>query len=187
MLSAVWRALSGTFFARYDDAALLPCRLEDPSGPLWPALKNWCVSGVAQPGLRWAVHAGQDADGAARRAAQVCLELDGSLQLLACGSGAARLRLKLAVKLNDAMPWRARRESDIWDSGFARPGAEARRALMNFQPRRPTLIVLTATALDAELRSALQARSPVFAQALHILVLGAPGLAAPEGALVLPP
>ena len=187
MLSAGWRALRGTFFARYDEAALLPCQLDDANGPLWPALKDWCVSGVAQPGLRWAVHAGQDAGGAARRAAQVCLELDGSLQLLACGSGAARLRLRLAVKLNDAMPWRARRESDIWDSGFARSGAEARRALMNFQPRRPTLIVLTATALDAELRSALQARSPVFAQALHILVLGAPGQAAPEGALVLPP
>lgn len=114
----------------------------------WPALRHWCLALPARrfalgvPGPRPAAQMSAPTNASARAAA-LALHLDGTHTLLACRGGADRLALRARVKWQDwvgigdhasALP-----TSRIWDSGRARSDVAA---LLRFQPRRPTFIVI---------------------------------------------
>lgn len=191
------RTLS-TLFARYDGLALRPPDEkhagpppgDEPARRLQAQLRLWCFEGAgsgARPGwrpgartavpLRFAV-ARLEADDPAWSAGVAeafCLDLDGTRRLQACADGAARLRLRLGVKLRDAQWWQPRRGSDPWDSGFVPAGAAGRARLAgSFLPRRATLIVAAGLPQDALLAcvGGLHARQCAFDQPVRLLVLG---------------
>ena len=174
--------------ARYDRAALQPpepsCATQAVAmqgRAAWRALRVWCLAGSSPLSARLtvAVLEGSDAAGAHLLAQALCLERDGSLQLLACHGAAGRLALRLKTKLHDATPWRERQPSDAWDAGFL-PGTTAGlQALARFEPRRPTLLVaqgLSTPALRATC-ALLHSRQRHFGHALRLLLVPAkPGL-----------
>jgi len=175
-LTARWRAVS----ARYDTAALQafpwpvpgPDRLDWHD---WPALRHWCLALPNQP-LLLAVPAPEARATAAERASALGLELDGTRLLLDGRGPMARLGLRWRVKWQDlrgGMP-----DGRVWDSGRVPATAAAHAALLRFEPRRPSLIVIdSAAAADVQrLAAALRARSTSFACPVRVLWLGpAPG------------
>ncbi len=199
------RQTLATFFARYDGLALRPpdeARAgappgDEPARQLQARLRQWCFEGAGsgarprwRPGARTAVPlrfavARLEADDPAWSAGiaeSLCLDLDGTRQLQACTDGAARLRLRLAVKLRDAQWWRPRQPFDPWDSGFVPTDGAGRAHLAGgFLPRRATLIVAAGAPEDALLAcvGGLHARQSAFGQPVRLLVLGSgPGWAA---------
>ncbi|RJP71736.1 MAG: hypothetical protein C4535_01955 [Comamonadaceae bacterium] len=194
--------------ARYDGAVMRvepPAAVAWPVGPLsdaqqttWRRLLAWCFAGAGdgrspfwRPGVlprveqRFAVATladGSDAD-RARLVEAFSRHLDGSDQLEAAGGAVAGLLLRLRVKRNDALWWRARQPSDPWDCGYL-IGEPA--ALRRFQPRRATLMVADDSLPDAALREALhilQTRSAGFRHPVRLLVLGRGGDALAVGGL----
>jgi hypothetical protein len=183
--------------ARYDTAAL---RVRSPLGPgpvpatvaqtrAWPLVLDWCFEGalpgnrpfwrpwsLPRPTPRFAVAAlAPDASGPALAEA-VSRHLDGSDQLLACTGRAARLGLRLRVKAQDLVWWRARRRDDPWDSGYLVDEPAAWQALHAFQPRRATWLValnLSDEAVGARI-ALLTARQAGFAHPVRLLVVGTP-------------
>lgn len=98
--------------------------------------------------------------------------LDGSDQLAAAGGALAGLWLRLRVKGQDAMWWRARQPSDPWDAGYLTGDPSAWRA---FRPRRATLVVAEPGLDGAALAEAVQilaSNSSRFHQPVRLLVLG---------------
>lgn len=183
--------------ARFDRAALRPPaplpagQLRHPAqdGPAFQALRQWCLAGSG-PGTRAfgspaaagaiaqrctvATLAGGRPEAASALAHALCLERDGSLQLQACRGAGARLRLRLATKLHDALWWRARQPHDAWDCGYVIDTPAGLQALARFTPRRATLLVAEGLPV-ATLRSVitdLHARQAALAQPLRLLVLG---------------
>jgi hypothetical protein len=165
--------------ARYDGAALRPPAAVGPlpgsAGPMLDSLRLWCLAPpAAGSALAIAMLQGEDAAGLSHLATRLCLERDGSLQLEACSSAAARGRLRLATKLREALWWRTPQPQDPWDSGFLRQGAVGLQALGRFEPRRATLIVAEGMA-PADLQLAvlrleeLARRQPL---PLRLLVMG---------------
>jgi hypothetical protein len=181
--------------ARYDLAALQPpdpayasVALAAPRRPAWRALRRWCLAGLgkpALPGLPLTVAVLEPAPGPGQAethalAQALCLERDGSLQLLACRSAAERLALRLKTKLHDITPGRALQPGDAWDAGLLPGTAEALQALARFEPRRPTLLValgLPAPAMRA-ICALLHARQTHFQRPVRLLLVpAAQGLA----------
>ena len=110
-------------------------------------------------------------------AAQLMLDLDGSLLLLACRTPTGRWALRLKTKAQDMMWWRPRQPADAWDCGCVRDTAAGLLALARFVPRRATLLVVdgltdATVATVATLWLALQARQHGFAHPVRVLVLG---------------
>ena len=135
-----------------------------------------------------AFHAAPDVDIAAQGAAAVALVLDGSDRLSACKDPLARIRLRLAVKLQDARFWGRVQTGDVWDSGYLPDLQSAWQALRMFEPRRPTFILVKG-ALSPEpagVLSALQKRSAGFVKPVRVLLLIEPGEHAPPGAHHIP-
>lgn len=110
---------------------------------------------------------------AARRAACLALQLDGSNALAACSGAAARAWLRLRVKWQDMFSGHTQHTSlpgaRVWDSGHARDAA----ALARLRPRRPTFVIVdngpAAALLDA--MEALQAARAAFAHPVRLLWL----------------
>lgn len=184
--------------ARYDSQALLAPAGGPPSRPspqgergrqAWQQLRHWCFSGAgngARPLLqpraqaaverRFSVAVLNARDGAlaASLAEALCLELDGTRQMQACGGAAAQLRLRLGVKLREAMWWRPRRADDPWDSGHVHAHAAGQDRLARvFLPRRATLIVAAGLPPGALLAciKGLHARQAEFSQPVRFLAL----------------
>ena len=181
LIAARWRALG----AGFDDAALRP--FDATSAPAWPALRDWCLSDLKQP-WQTALHRAPDVGMARQRAAALALALDGSDRLAACQNAAARIQLRLSVKLQDARLWRSSQVGDVWDSGCVPDEQSAWQALARFQPRRPTFIVVQGGLSHERLMAlaALEKRSAGFAKPVRVLALISPGDAAPPGAIHIP-
>lgn len=169
--------------ARYDLAALCPPaaagRPTAAEQAAFDALRRWCL---AAPEQRLAVATLDDRDPAAasRLATQLALERDGSWQLAACGSAAARLQLRVRTQLRDVTGWGVRQDSHPWDSGTLRDTPAGLQALARFQPRRATLIVAD-RARPGTVQTALQdlsQRAATWRHPVRVLVLGGvPGTA----------
>ena len=172
--------------ARFDTQALRPPAVAaDEAGTLqrWPAgaraLAAWCQT--ATPMLAVAALQGPgDLAGAALLAWADALarQLDGGTRLDALPGRAAGLAWRLRIKLNDALPWRARRQDDPWDAGWALASNTAlRHWQVHWQPRRPTLVlaqIAQAEALAPAL-DALSRRLPPGAPAVRWLWVGGDG------------
>lgn len=193
--------------ARFDAQALRPPvaaagagMLLQRHGKLHDQLQAWCWQGAgpgkaawwqpaAQPALgqRLAVAALQGPDAARLTdwANAFARQLDGSVALAALPGRWAGLQLRLGVKLHDAAWWRARRQDDPWDAGWAAPAAAATEQLQHhFLPRRATLILADAQAVHTLQPglAALALRSADFSHPVRWLwVGGAADLAAPPG------
>lgn len=167
----------GLLWARFDGAVM---RVEPPHAPgttshplsdaphaVWAQLHAWCFAGAGdgrspfwRPAVlprveqRFAVAAlGQGPEAERRQLVEAfSRHLDGGDQLAAAGGRLAGLWLRLRVKRDDALWWRARRRSDPWDAGYLTGELQA---LQRFQPRRATLLVADGLA-DAVLREALR-------------------------------
>lgn len=172
-------ARAGLLLARFDGAVM---RVE-PIRPIaegvaarpalapatWAALQAWCFTGER---LALATLQGPPAERAGLVEA-FSRQLDGSDQLAAAGGALAGLLLRLRVKGEDAMWWRARQPSDPWDAGYLIGEPQALRA---FRPRRATLMVAEEHGLDeAALRQAVQilaTNSAAFHHPVRLLVPG---------------
>ena len=174
--------------ARYDLAALQPpdaaCAALATTAqghPAWHALHAWCLAGSSplHTKLAVAVLEGGDAASAHALTQALCLERDGSLQLLACAGTAGRLALRLRTKWHDLAPWRERQPRDAWDAGFLPGSAAGLQALARFQPRRATLMVAQGLGTPA-LRATcalLHARQKHYGHPVRLLLVRAtPGL-----------
>jgi hypothetical protein len=187
MLSAL-RRLGAQLGARFDLAALRPPdvafaaqAVAAQGRPALRTLRAWCLAGSSPLKTRLAVAVleGGNAASAHTVAQALCLERDGSLQLLACEGAAGRLALRLKTKLHDVTPWRERQPGDAWDAGFLPGTAAGLQALARFEPRRATLLVaqgLSTPALRATC-ALLHARQRHYHHAVRLLLLpAAPGL-----------
>ncbi len=192
--------MSPTLLARFDSRALrapaspeglvqaLALRHAAQHNPAWAVLQSWCFEGAgdgcsplwqpsALPRVEQRFKLAQlqgDGDTAAHWAACFARHLDGDERLQAAGSAAARLALRLRVKLKDCQWWRARQPDDPWDCGHIGWDEAACRQLALFLPRRATLLLadrLPATDLLACL-AALVPRQAGFAHPVRLLVLG---------------
>lgn len=159
-----------------------------------PALEAWCFAGAGDGGSplwnpwalprvpkRFAVAVLTGVPGAPDAELPALAEafsrhIDGSDQLAALTGAAARIALRLRVKWQDALWWRARQPTDPWDSGYLPDGEAALQALEAFCPRRATLLValnLPAAALAPRI-ALLARRSAGFAHPVRLLVVGTP-------------
>ena len=174
--------------ARFDDLALRPFEAGDVVAAPWPALRDWCLADLPTVPWRVACHAGPDRVLALRRAGAVALQLDGTHRLQACTGALGRLQLRLAVKLQDAHFSRPAQAGDVWDSGVVPDTQSAWQALMHFEPRRPTFIVIQDAAKPglAQALATLGNRSSGFAKPVRVLVLAGEGQPPPPGALHIP-
>ncbi len=191
-----WRVLPA-LMARFDRAVL---RVEPPTPitPMtaaqdqagteaWARLHDWCFEGAGDgrsPLLQpWAVpkverklsalaFAFEPAEDRARLIERFSRHLDGSDQLARAGGALAGLLLRLRVKRDDCLWWRARRPSDPWDCGYLIGSVEGLNGLQRFQPRRATLMV--ADGLDdatcREVLQILETRSAGFRHPVRVLV-----------------
>lgn len=166
--------------ARFDRAAL---SVEPPAGyrpgapnaeqaAAWQWLQDWCFEDLKRP---WAMAylAGPPRSGRSHLAEAFSRHLDGDDRLQQLPEGWPRLRLRLAVKLADHTPWRARRRGDPWDCGFL-PGNEAAlRALARFVPRRATFMVADGLAPSAlaERIDTLAPRQAQFRHPVRLLII----------------
>ncbi len=154
--------------------------------PLW---RPWAMPHVGRR-LSIAVLVGDTVGGASQLAEALSREIDGSNQLAQAGGAWSRLCLRLRVKWNDCLWWRARELADPWDSGYLVDDPPALRRLQAFFPRRPTLMVAVAMPADALLDriAVLSARCAAFQHPIRLLVVdgvlpAAIGLTAdPDGA-----
>lgn len=190
-----WRVLP-VLMARFDGAVLRVApptpvtsvaTAQDQAGTeAWARLHAWCFEGAGdgrsplwQP---WAVptverrlsvlaFAFEPAEDRARLIERFSRHLDGSDQLANAGGALAGLLLRLRVKRDDCLWWRARRPSDPWDCGYVIDDLDAVR---RFAPRRATLIVVDGLGEAAcrALLQTLQARSEVFRHPVRVLVPG---------------
>lgn len=124
---------------RHDEATarlLAACRLGAGPGtrPLW---MPW-----AAPRIEWPYGVLHVPDAAVARRA--CLLLDGSWAMADAASSARRLALRGRALAADLAWWRPLALGDAWDVGVAARPAD----LAGFWPRRATLIVVDAVALD---------------------------------------
>lgn len=167
----------GSLRARFDGAVLRappPHRPGATARPLsaaqhavWTRLHAWCFAGAGDgrspfwrpavlPRVEQRLAVGRLGPGPEAERQQLVQafsrHLDGSDQLAAAGGRLAGLWLRLRVKRDDALWWRARRPSDPWDAGQLTGELHA---LQRFQPRRATLMVADGLG-DAVLREALQ-------------------------------
>ncbi|MGE0098221.1 MAG: hypothetical protein AB7S86_07710 [Hydrogenophaga sp.] len=192
-----WRTLP-VFFARFDGKVLRvapPAPIASaasPPGPAqaaWQRLHAWCFDGAGDgrsPLWRpWAAPRMEQRFSTAslvlepvedrERLVQHFLHhLDGSDQLAAVGGTLARVLLRLRVKRDDCLWWRARRPTDPWDCGYLVGGDDGLHALLRFQPRRATLMVadgLEPATVRAAMR-VLQDRSAMFRHPVRLLVVG---------------
>lgn len=187
----------GALLARFDGAVMRvepPHTVDSTAVPLnaaqqaiWARLHAWCFVGAGdgrspfwRPGAlprveqRFTVATlanGPDAERAPLVEA-FARHLDGSEQLAAAHGALAGLLLRLRVKRDDALWWRARQPSDPWDCGhlIGEP-----HALQRFQPRRATLMVADASLNDAALHEAvhvMQTNSARFHHPVRLLVVG---------------
>lgn len=154
---------------------------------VWARLHTWCFAGAGDgrspfwrpwgtPRVEQRLSVATLASGPEAERAQLVeafsRHLDGSEQLAAVGGALAGLLLRLRVKCNDALWWRARQPSDPWDCGHL---IGETMALRQFRPRRATLMVADGHLGDAALRAALhtlQAHSAGFYHPVRLLVLG---------------
>lgn len=144
-----------SLFARFDRSTLSPPIPSEARAP--QALLAWC----RQPGPACAeTQAGDDELDALMR------ELDGDRALQALPSAAARLRLRLGLKLREALG--SRRADDPWDAGWLRDLD----ALLRFEPRRPTLIV--ARHAQAAARELIATRQPLWRHPVRLLISATP-------------
>jgi|GEM_PF-2693500 len=106
-------------------------------------------------------------------------ELDGDRALRELPSQGSRLRMRLRVKLLEALPGRSSRRDDPWDCGYLNEAA----ALAAFRPRRATLMVIEALPYDElqPLLALLRAQSAGYRRPLRVIVLRPPDSAALEG------
>ena len=173
--------------ARFDGEALRPFEVGAAVSTPWPALRDWCLAGL--PTAPWCVacHAGPDSVLSMRRAGAVALELDGTFRLQACSGALGRLQLRVAVKLQDAQFSRPAQAGDVWDCGYVPDTQSAWQALLCFEPRRPTFIVVRGSTEPqvAHALAALGQRSAQFAKPVRMLLLFE-GAAPPPGALHIP-
>ncbi len=139
-----------SLLARYDLNALHPPRVNDAKPPA--ELLAWC----RQPEPVWReTNARDDELDALMR------ELDGDRRLQALAPG-ARWRWRLGLKLRERLG--PRRADDPWDAGWLR-GPDA---LLQFEPRRPTLIV--AGSEQAVARELIAARQPLWRFPVRLLI-----------------
>lgn len=164
--------------ARFDRAALsvappagyraAPLRGEQLAAAQW--LEDWCFEAGPFAVARLAGPAGS---GRSHLAETFSRRLDGDEGLQALPAGWPRLRLRLAVKIAEHLPGRARRRGDPWDCGML-PGTDAAlQALQRFVPRRPTLMVadeLPPPVLGA-CTAALAPRAAAFGEPVRLLVI----------------
>lgn len=158
--------------ARFDGVALRPYAWPTPDAGDWPALRAWCLADFSQP---FALAQSAPGQRALARAAALALQLDGSQALHACSGAAQRLLLRSRVKWQDALPGRAVQAGDIWDSGWVPDEPTAWTALLRFQPRRPTFIVMNGLPHEAVQQSLtrMQRASVTYRKPVRVLVLGA--------------
>jgi hypothetical protein len=111
---------------------------------------------------------------------RLMLDIDGSHRLEAVGGRTAELALRLRVKLQELMWWRARRDDDPWDSGLVSDSAVVRNRAGPFRPRRATLLVLQRPTADfvAFMWAALSAQSAAYRHPVRLLVVAGDGAAA---------
>ncbi len=147
-----------SLFARYDLAALRPPRVNGSTPPA--ELLAWCLQARAE-GLAWRETAAEDDELDA-----LMRELDGDRALQPLDSSAARWRLRLGLKLREGLG--LRRTGDPWDAGWLRDPD----ALLQFEPRRPTLIV--AGNEQAVARELIAARQLLWRQPVRLLISARP-------------
>lgn len=186
-------AWARSLLARFDGAVLRVEPLHASAGAAaatghaaWAPLQAWCFAGAGDGrspfGRPWALPRVPQrftvatlAPGAEAEQAQTVeafsRHLDGSDQL-AAGGRVAGLWLRLRVKLNDALAWRARQASDPWDAGYL---IGERADWQRFQPRRATWMVADGGLSDAALHEAvrvLHANSAGYRHPVRLLVVG---------------
>ncbi|WP_137918228.1 hypothetical protein [Hydrogenophaga sp. 2FB] len=168
-------AWTRSLLARFDGAVLRvapPRASASTSVTGLAALQAWCFAGaLPRVEQRFTVATLAEA-GLAHEIDAFSRHLDGTDQLAAAGGRWAGLWLRLRVKLNDALAWRARRPSDPWDAGYLIGDAQA---WQRFQPRRATLMVADGHLSDAALREAvriLQSNSAGYRHPVRLLVVG---------------
>ena len=180
-LQSLVQRLSSTLRARYDAAALRPPtpgsvdELRPAHDAVRMAMLQACHEAASPDAPAWGllVLASPDHSALQAVARTLSLQLDGSQQLLACRGAAARLWLRLRVKLQDARGGPARRSVAIWDCGHAIGTPLGLLALARLAPRRPTLVVVEAPAppLLLEAVRVLASRSALWAHPVRLLVL----------------
>lgn len=116
--------------------------------------------------------------------------LDGSDRLTAARGALGGLVLRIQVKCQDAMWWRARQPGDPWDCGYWVCEPAVQQALHRFRPRRATLMVAHAWPADALAKAleTLSTQSAGFQHPVRVLVTGDDTLEAwrpPSGVPVL--
>ena len=172
--------------ARFDDVALRPFEVGAAVATPWPALRDWCLADLPAAPWRVACHAGPDPVLSMRRAGAVALELDGTFRLQACSGALGRLQLRLAVKLQDVQFSRPAQAGDVWDCGYVPDTQSAWQALLCFEPRRPTFIVVRG-AMESGLAQALATLgNRGFAKPVRVLVLAGDAQAPLPGATCIP-
>ena len=190
------RRVGTSLVARFDSVLLRPPARVDAatltaSSNTRKQLRDWCFDGIgtgAAPmwlpnaipamGLPLSIALWERAPQLDQAAQQTQLnafmgQLDGTGLLLACDGPWAGLRLRLRIKLNEALWWRPRQTDDPWDCGFLNTHAAAIDQLRLFLPRRATLIVvqnLPSDLLRAALTS-LRERQAVFSHPVRVLLL----------------
>ena len=154
----------------------------------WDHLQRWCFDGAGdgraplwQPWVmprveqRFSIAALTGANGASKShlVEAFSREIDGANQLQRAGGAAGRLALRLRVKINDSLWWRARKPTDPWDSGYLINDAAAPQRLRQFLPRRATLMVADTlpAALLRECIAALHARRNDFRHPVRLLIV----------------
>jgi hypothetical protein len=193
------RRCGPALIARYDDGALrvepasgvnetLPRDLSANQKAAWTQLQQWCFDGAGDGRtpfwLPWAmprverrfsiaVLLGAKGAGNSQLAEAWSREIDGSNQLQHAGGAWARLCLRLRVKWNDCVWWRARKPADPWDSGYLVGDALALEHLRKFLPRRATLMVANALPSAALLEriAVLSARCTAFHHPVRLLIV----------------
>lgn len=169
--------------------ALLLQPFSAPAQATWQRLQDWCADG-AGPGNRTFWRPGRPPQiaqrlrvallGAGPLTAQLRLvetfsrHLDGSVELEGAGSAWAGLWLRLRVKRDDCLWWRARLSTDPWDCGYLVNSVPARAALRHFLPRRASLLVATDDWSSDDLRSEIETlcqRTPCFQHPVRLLIL----------------
>ncbi len=201
LLLVLARRIVPTLIARYDNGALrvspagagTEIPLQDFSAnqkAVWTQLQQWCFDGAgdgraplwrpwAMPRVerRFAIAVFLGATGGSRSqlAETLSREIDGSHQLAQAGSAWARLCLRLRVKWNDCVWWRAREPADPWDSGYLADDPMALDHLRQFLPRRATLMVADAMPSAALLEriAVLSARCGAFHHPVRLLIVDA--------------
>ncbi len=145
---------------------------QDAGSGAVPFLVPWRTPDVASP-FSVAVLTGNNGVGKTHLTEAMCLSLDGSAELAACGGAWARARLRLRRKLRQCLWWRPRADSDPWDYGYLVEDPARRKRLGQFLPRRPTLLVADELQPSSLLEAItdLNARRADFRHPVRLLVI----------------